>query len=101
VQILLKQNFVQEIETKGKIDYLLFTGRFLAAPVATDILIVGAIDQKALQKIMAQFESEVGHEINYTLLPKDEFLYRRQVSDRFLLSIMEGEKVVMVNHLKI
>ncbi len=101
VQILLKQNFVQEIETKGKIDYLLFTGRFLGAPVATDILIVGAIDQKALQKIMAQFESEVGHEINYTLLPKDEFLYRRQVSDRFLLSIMEGEKVVMVNRLKI
>lgn len=101
VQILLKQNFVQEIEQKGGIEYLAFTGRFVGAEVPTDMLIIGSIDQKALQKIMMQFETEIGHEINYTLLPKDEFLYRRQVSDRFLASILDNEKIVMVNHLKI
>ncbi|KKW33221.1 MAG: polymerase subunit beta protein [Candidatus Uhrbacteria bacterium GW2011_GWA2_53_10] len=101
VQILLKQNLVQEIEQKGIVEYLVFTGRFLGAPVATDVLIVGDLDQKNLQKVMSQFETELGQEINYTLLPKEEFLYRRQVSDRFLLSILESDKVVMVNRLKI
>ena len=100
VQILLKQNLVEEIEGGGEIDYLVFTGRFIGnTEIPTDILIVGSIDAKELQRIVGEFEKELGHEINYTLLPKDEFLYRRQVMDRFLFSITEGEKIVMVNRL--
>ncbi len=101
VQILLKQNLVEEIVGKGVIDYLAFTGRFVNASEApTDILIVGSIDALELRRIVGEFEKEFGQEINYTLLPKDEFLYRRQVMDRFLFSITEGEKIVMVNTLK-
>jgi hypothetical protein len=100
VQILLKQNLVQEIDEKGTIDYLAFTGSFMHnSDVPTDILIVGSIDQKVLQKVVAGFEAEMGHEVNYTLMPKEEFGYRRQVVDRFLASILEGEKIVMINRL--
>ena len=99
VQILLKQNLVQEIQGKGEIDFLVFTGRFTdATEIPTDILIIGSIDQKALQKVVSEFESELGYEINYTLMPREEFLYRRQITDRFLFSILEGEKVVMVDN---
>ena len=52
-----------------------------------------------LQKVVSQFEEEFGHEINYTLRPKEEFLYRRQVADRFLLSVLEREKIEMINRL--
>ena len=52
-----------------------------------------------LQKLIGELEVDLGHEINYTLLPKEEFLYRKQVSDRFLASILGSEKVVMVNRL--
>jgi hypothetical protein len=65
--------------------------------VQTDLLIVGGIDQKALQKIVSEFEAELGYEINYTLMTKDEFNYRRQITDRFLFAILGGEKVVMVD----
>lgn len=102
VQILLKQTLVDEIVSKGEIEYLAFTGRFInKADAPTDILIVGTIDAAELKRIVGEFERELGQEINYTLLPKDEFLYRRQVMDRFLFSITEGEKIVMVNRLKI
>ncbi|HBO99790.1 MAG: polymerase subunit beta protein [Candidatus Uhrbacteria bacterium GW2011_GWF2_41_16] len=102
VQILLKQNLVQEIEAQGTIDFLLFTGRFMNDPnIPTDLLIVGSIDQKSLQRVVAVFESELGAEINYTLMPKEEFTYRRQIADRFLFSILEGEKVVMVDRLHV
>ena len=102
VQILLKNNLVQEITSAGDIDYMAFTGRFVNDPdVPTDIFIVGRIDEKALQKVVSEFEKEASHEINYTLMPKDEFLYRRQVSDRFLVSIFEHDKVVTVNRLEI
>ncbi len=93
VQILLKNNLVQEIDDKGKITYLAFTGRFMNAKEApTDILIVGTISHAVLQKVVSQFEEEFGHEINYTLMPKEEFLYRRQVADRFLLSVLERSR---------
>jgi len=102
IQILLKQNLVHEIQSRGDVDLLVFTGRFVDNPgVQTDILIVGSIDQTALQKIVVEFEAELGYEINYTLMPKEEFNYRRQITDRFLFSILEGEKVVMVDKLNV
>ena len=102
MQILLKNNLVQEIDKHGDLAYFAFTGRFVdKSDVPTDILIIGELDQKALQTLMAQFENELGHEINYTLMPKDEFLYRHQVADRFLMSILNGEKIVPINRLSI
>lgn len=102
IQILLKQNLVQEITNRGDVDLLIFTGRFVDNPnVQTDILIVGSIDQKTLQKVVSEFEAELGYEINYTLMPREEFNYRRQITDRFLFAILEGEKVVMVDKLQV
>lgn len=100
VQILLKQNLVQEIEDKGNIYYFAFTGRFVDAfDIPTDILIVGDIKQAILEKVIQKFENEIPYEINYTMMPKDEFLDRRQVADKFLSSIINGEKVVMIDKL--
>lgn len=100
VQILLKQNLVQEIQEKGHIDYFAFTGRFVdAIEIPTDILIVGSIKQADLEKMISKFEEEIPYEINYTLMPKEEFLDRRQVADRFLLAILGGEKVVMIDRI--
>lgn len=102
VSILLKNSLVQEIDDKGDIDFFAYTGRFVdKKEIPTDIMIVGDINQKTLQKVIAAFETELGHEINYTLMQKEEFLYRQQVTDRFLQSIMEGEKIIMKNRLEI
>ena len=100
MQVLLKQYLVRELEQKGAIEYFALTGRFVEhADVPTDIVIVGSIDPAELQRVVAHFEVDLGHEVNYTLLPKEEFLYRRQIADRFLTSILGGEKIVMVNKL--
>lgn len=100
IQILLKQNFVEEIDAKGHIVYFIFTGRFVdVEDIPTDILIVGDVKPAELEKMIAKFETEFPYEINYTLMPKDEFLDRRQVGDRFLLSIINAEKVVMIDRL--
>ncbi|MEK7452486.1 MAG: hypothetical protein AAB664_04045, partial [Patescibacteria group bacterium] len=71
VQILLKQNLVQEIDSKGTIYYFAFTGRFVdAKDIQTDILIVGDIKQSLLEEMIKKFELEIPYEINYTLMPK-------------------------------
>ncbi len=98
VQILLKQNLVQEIDEKCEVDYFAFTGRFVDnTELPTDILIVGNLQQKDLENVISTFETEIPYEINYTLMPRDEFLDRKQVADRFLLSILNNDKVVMID----
>lgn len=100
MQILIKQNLVTEIDEKGRIDFFAFTGRFVNDPsIQTDILIVGSINQADLQKLISRFELEVPYEINYTLMPKAEFVDRKQVADRFLTSVLTGEKIVMIDRL--
>jgi len=102
VQILLKQNFVQEMDANGEILYLAFTGRFVdAKDIPTDLFIVGSIKQAALEKLIAKFEHELSYEVNYTLMPKDEFLDRKQIADRFLLTILNGDKIVMINRFSV
>ncbi len=100
LHVLLKQNMVEALRGHGTISYLVFTGRFVGrADVPTDILVVGDLDPQALGAVVEAFEKELGHEVNYTLLSRDEFDYRRQVADRFLLSIVDGQKIVMVDEI--
>lgn len=100
VQILLKQNLVHEIDEKGSIDFFAFTGRFVDEPdIPTDLLIVGSIKPADLTKVIQKFEAEIPYEINYTVMPKEEFLDRRQVADRFLVSILGNEKIVMIDRM--
>ena len=99
-QILLNKNLVQEIDKRGEVDYLMLTGKFVRdESVPVDLLIVGSISQKVLQEIVKRFEQELGDEVNFTLMPRDEFLYRKQISDKFLFSVLEAHKVVMIDRI--
>ena len=98
IQLLMKKNLVQEIDAKGKIDLLILTGRFVDnTSIPVDLLAVGEIQEEDLQKLLNEFEKEVGQEVNYTVMTKDEYTYRKQVSDRFLYSILNVEHVTMID----
>lgn len=96
--VLMNNSIARELKEKGDMNLLLLTGRFADVPsVATDVLIVGTIETDVLQSTIAAFEQDIGREVNYTYMPKDEFLYRREVGDRFLSSILQGKSIVLVN----
>lgn len=97
--ILSNKSFVHDLEAKGKLDLLLLTGRFIdREDIPSDVLVVGTLKPEALQESVAAFEAEIGREINYTYMPRDEFYYRREVSDRFLDSLLVVDRVVLVNN---
>lgn len=96
--VLMNNRLVHDLQEKGKVDLLLLTGRFAERPmVATDVLIVGDVEVNVVQQVIAAFEQDIGREVNYTFMPRDEFLYRREVGDRFLASILEAKNIVLVN----
>jgi hypothetical protein len=98
--VLVNKSFVQKVSEAGKIDLLLLTGKFIDRDdIPSDLLIVGEIKAKDLHHAIALFEEEVGQEINYTHMPKEEFLYRREVADRFLESLLVAQKNVLINEI--
>jgi hypothetical protein len=98
VAVLMNHTLVHELSKHGKLDLLVLTGTFTDVPtIPTDILVVGELKEEGLQRSIAEFEKEIGREVNYTYMPREEFEYRRDVGDRFLSSILQGKRVVLTD----
>jgi hypothetical protein len=96
-QVLLERNLVHRIKSLGSVRYLALCGAFVGEQASTDLLVVGKMPAINLQRLVKRFEHEVGYNINYTFMSPDEFSYRRDITDRFLYSLLEGKKMVMIN----
>lgn len=98
-QIMGEQEFAQELKIKGgDIKLILVTGRFTndhRSP--SDILIVGALKDRAIARIIEFYEQQFGFAIRYTCMTEQEFYDRRQMMDKFLYSLFEAEHVNAVN----
>lgn len=99
-QFLLEKKFAKSVKKLGKIYYLVLTGSFVGKKdVPIDILAVGNLNKKRFEKIIRDFQKNLKRELNYTLLDKEEFDYRRSVADRFLYNILDSDKIVLIDEI--
>ena len=100
-QLLIEQRMVERMKRIGKIRYLALTGIFVGLEgFSTDVLLVGTINRKRLAQLMQQFEREFEHSINYTVMSPAEFTYRYNITDKFLYTVLENKKIVVVDRLR-
>jgi uncharacterized protein len=98
VAVLMNHTLMQELAKHGRLDLLVLTGSFTDSfSIPTDILVVGELKEEGVQRSVGEFEKEIGREVNYTYMPREEFEYRRDVGDRFLSSILQGKRVVLAD----
>jgi hypothetical protein len=87
-----------KIKSLGNVDVALYTGQFTRDESSgIDVLIVGDINQHALQKFMTELEAQEGKDIRYTVMPAQEFGYRRQIKDRFISTVLGSKKQVLID----
>jgi len=92
------------IENRGKIGkviYVMFSGRLVRGKSRkreddVDILVVGDIVLPELASIIRAEESKRGKEINYTVMSKEEFEFRKKRRDPFLLGILSGSRTMVI-----
>ncbi|MBU0721849.1 hypothetical protein KKA93_00060 [Patescibacteria group bacterium] len=97
-QILYEKDFVQKLNSIGKVKLLILTGIFVNNPNALiDILIVGKINKPKLIKLIKELEIELGKEINFTVFDNQEFKYRRDITDTFLYGILDDRNLVVID----
>lgn len=84
----------------GRIKLVMFSGRFARhLPIeegSVDLLVVGEVDIQGLAKIIRAEEARLNREINYTVMTKNEFDFRKKRRDPFLQGILLGSRIMIV-----
>lgn len=97
----LGSNMVANKNKFGKISFIMFSGKFVRLKDRkrdddVDILIVGDIVLPELASVIRVEESKRGKEINYTVMSREEFEFRKKRRDPFILTILSGSRVMIV-----
>ena len=99
-QLLLERQLDREILKLGDVRFLALFGFFIGKPRGpVDLFIVGDVPKEGLQTLIGQLEKDLGSEINFSLMGTEEFRYRKEIMDRFLLSILDAPKTVVIDRL--
>ncbi len=76
----------------------LFSGVLVKGSTSpVDILLVGNLSPSKVKNAVGVIEKMEGREINYSVLPYDEFYYRLSVRDKFLTEVLAGKHSVAVD----
>lgn len=90
--------FEDDLKQLGNIDVALFTGQFTRDESSgIDFLLVGNVNDHQVSKFVAELEAKEGKEIRYTVMSHDDFTYRRKINDRFILTVLEAKKQVLID----
>lgn len=96
--LVVKSNTLPEcrslhrIKGLGKVKLALISGVFLNYPKGrADLLIVGdELSRAKLKHLLESLEAEVGKEINYSVMNSEEFKYRTDMLDKFVMEFLES-----------
>lgn len=84
----------------GKIKYAMFSGKFARGirkePDEVDLIIVGTLVLPELALLIRDEEKRLNREINYTVMTEEEFGFRKQKRDPFIVSILAASRVMLL-----
>ena len=100
-QIIMEQSLAEKVQKIGNVSLFLLSGIFVGredAPV--DLLVIGTVNRKKFLRLISDFERDLGRSINYTIMSKQDFVYRRGLTDRFLYDLLEHKNLKVIDKLK-
>lgn len=84
----------------GDVEFIMFSGRFVRGlPVAqnqVDVVIIGDVVMQDLTDIMKEEEQVRGREINYAVFSRDEFEFRKQRRDPFVMDALYDSRIMVI-----
>ncbi len=95
-------NTVKQIKKLGSFDLIVLSGIFLgdAETKNVDLLLVGEADKNTLEKYL-KTELNFDREVKYSLMSKEDFLYRFNLNDKFIKEMVRNEQnIIPLNKIK-
>lgn len=101
--LIFKAITLEEMQVANKMSkvpglhLLVFTGVLTNVATQTDILIVGKVNKSSILKYLEKIADGMPRSLRYTFLTKSEYVYRVEVTDKFIYDILSHEKIVVVD----
>jgi hypothetical protein len=103
--LIAKSNVYPQCKSMGKVSKIgniklaVISGVFISYQKSkADMILVGDNISKAkLRNLMNNLEAEIGKEISFVLMTMDEFKYRLNMLDKFVLEFLEGPHEEIIN----
>ncbi|HOW60442.1 MAG TPA: hypothetical protein P5548_02130 [Candidatus Moranbacteria bacterium] len=88
-----------KLKNIGDVKLALASGIFLNYPKSkVDMIIVANnVSRGKLKSVMSSLEAEVGKEVSFVIMNSDEFKYRIDMLDRFLIDFIEGSHIELID----
>ena len=93
---------LSKVKNIGNIRRAVISGAFINYPKSkADMILVGdGISRAKLRNLMNNLEAEIGKEIDFVLMTGDEFKYRLNMLDKFILDFLEGPHEEVINKIQ-
>lgn len=97
----LGADIIKQKAKLGKIKFAYISGRYLRglpkrSGTDVDLLFVGTVVLPELSQLVKAEEVHRGRELNYTVMSEEEFQFRKSRRDPFVLSALEGSRVMLI-----
>lgn len=94
----VNQRYVNIIKEIPALRLAIFSGVLVhGSSSQVDIMLVGNLSASKVKSAVSAIEKNEGRELNYTVLPYDEFYYRLSVRDKFTSEVLAGKHSVVVD----
>lgn len=95
-----QENTIKKIKKLGEVELLILSGIFIDKDAHADLLIVGNIDKNQLENYLTN-ELETKKPIRFSIMSKEDFLYRLKCKDRFVQDMLtDTDNIVGINKLE-
>ncbi|MEK7481119.1 MAG: hypothetical protein AAB604_03410 [Patescibacteria group bacterium] len=96
-----KPELVRDLKQLGRVKLLLLSGVFIRSDdQRVDLFVVAdGIKPHLFERLMRRLEAEIGKELNYSLMTTRDFMYRFNLSDRFIREMFDTPHEILINKL--
>ncbi len=85
-----------KLDELGSIRLAVMAGVFVEGSTSPiDLLLVGKPSSAKLKAFIKTLEKKEGRELNYSVLPYEEFYYRLSIRDRFITELLSSKHVIL------
>jgi hypothetical protein len=90
---------MEKVKNIGNVKLAVISGAFINYPKskADMILVADGVSRAKLKNLMNSLEAEIGKEVDFVLMTMEEFKYRLNMLDKFILEFLEGPHEEIIN----
>lgn len=90
-----------DLSKVGNVELAVLTGKFTRDDdINADMVIVGDVNQAKLNRYVSDLEAKENKEIRFVVMSPKEYVYREEINDRFLATLVKAKKQVLIDKKK-